>query len=159
MDRFDHKSVEKIVTELPTLAKKYDTPTFQFADASINASSSRFSAFCDSLAEKFPEIRWYAYAKIHGFTPELLRKAKRAGCFSLFWGMESAHQPTVELLGKRFRVENTHALIDCAADLGIKNYIHLMYNTPHETEADVEALIKLIERYIKSDMVVFLTQR
>ncbi len=159
VDRFDHKSVEKIITELPALAEKYGTRTFQFADASINAVPSRFSELCDRLRNDFSEIRWYAYARIHGFTPELLRKAKKAGCFSLFWGVESAHQPTVQLLGKRFHVEGMYELIDRAADLGIKNYIHLMYNSPHETQADVEAFIKLVERYIRSDMVVFLTQR
>ncbi|MEW6112059.1 MAG: hypothetical protein AB1664_08005, partial [Thermodesulfobacteriota bacterium] len=73
--------------------------------------------------------------------------------------LESAHQPTVELLGKRFQVERMYEVIDQAIELGIKNYIHIMYNTPHETEADAKAFIRLVERYIDSPMVVFLPGR
>ncbi|MDQ7782660.1 MAG: radical SAM protein [Desulfomonilaceae bacterium] len=159
VDRYDHKSVEKIVNEVKALAEKYGTHTFQFADASINGNPGRLAEVCDRLAQEFPEIRWYSYAKVNGFTRELLSKVKNAGCFALFWGVESAYQPTIRLLGKRFDVENLYALIDHSGTVGIKSYIHLIYNTPHESEHDVRALTGLIERYIDSDHVVFLPQR
>ena len=159
VDRYDHKSVEKIVSEVGALAEKYHTNTFQFADASINGNPALLTKACTQLAHQLPEIRWYSYAKVNGFSPELLSSVKKAGCFALFWGVESMHQPTIELLGKRFRVDRLYDLIDYSAALGIKNYIHLIYNTPHESEADVAALVRLVERYIHSDMVVFLPQR
>jgi len=159
VDRYDHKSVEKIVTEVMTLAEKYGTRTFQFADASINGNPGMLSDVCDRLAREFPEIKWYSYAKVNGFSRELLSKVKHAGCFALFWGVESAYQPTIRLLGKRFDVEKLYELIDYSVKLGIKSYIHLIYNTPRESEHDVKALMGLIERYIDSDHVVFLPQR
>ncbi|MFH1112585.1 MAG: B12-binding domain-containing radical SAM protein [Pseudomonadota bacterium] len=159
VDPYDHKSVEKIVTEVTALAEKYSTRTFQFADASINGNPRRLSDLCDRLAHEFPDLRWYSYAKVNGFTKGLLEKVKHAGCFALFWGVESAHQPTIRLLGKRFDIDDLYGLIDYSRSLGIKNYIHLIYNTPHESENDVRALMGLIERYIDSDNVVFLPQR
>lgn len=159
VDRYDLKSAEKTVSEVRTLADKYATDTFQFADASVNGSPRRLAELCDRLARDFPEIRWYSYAKVNGFTVELLKKVKRAGCFSLFWGVESAHQPTIRLLGKRFETEKMYDLIDASIGEGIKSYIHLIYNTPHESENDVAAFISLVERYIDSDLVVFLPQR
>jgi hypothetical protein len=104
-------------------------------------------------------MKWYSYAKVNGFTTELLEQVRRAGCFSLFWGIESAHQPTIHLLGKRFKLEQMHKLLDHAITIGITNYIHLMYNTPHESMDDVEAFMRLIDRYINSPNVVFLPQR
>jgi hypothetical protein len=159
VDRYDCKSVDKIVAEVRDLASKYETNTFQFADASINGSPARLSSLCDRLAQDFPEIRWYSYAKINGFHEPLLKKVKAAGCFSLFWGVESAHQPTIGLLGKRFRVEDMFHLLDASIDSGIKNYVHLMYNTPHESDEAVESLIRLVKRYMRCHMVVFLPQR
>lgn len=159
VDRYDHKSVGKIATEVMSLADEYQTHTFQFADASINGNPKRLGELCDRLAREFPSIRWYSYAKVNGFSKELLTRVKRGGCFALFWGVESVHQPTVQLLGKRFDVDRLHELIDHSAALGIKNYIHLIYNTPHESEQDITALIRLIERYIHDEMVVFLPQR
>lgn len=159
VDRYDTKSVDKIVGEVMGLAQTYRINAFQFADASINGNPRQLSDLCDKLPQEFPEIRWYSYAKVNGFSPELLRKVKAAGCFSLFWGVESAYQPTIKLLGKRFDVEDMYELIDEAIAVGIKNYIHLIYNAPHESEHDIAALKRLIERYIDSDMVVFLPQR
>ena len=89
----------------------------------------------------------------------MLEKARRAGCFALFWGVESANQPTVDLLGKGFRTENLHNILDGASDLGIKNYVHLMYNTPHESAEDIRYFGRLVEKYIDSDWVTFLPQR
>ena len=159
VDRYDCKSAGKIVSELIDLARKYQTNSFQFADASINGNPRLLSEVCDRLIESFPEIRWYAYARVREFSPELLRKAKKAGCFALFWGVESAHQPTVDLLGKRFRTEQLNDILDEASALGIKNYIHLMFNTPHESDQDLRHFVELVEKYIDSDWVTFLPQR
>ena len=43
--------------------------------------------------------------------------------------------------------------------VGIKNYVHLVYNAPHESEGDIISFIQLVERYINNDLVVFLPQR
>jgi hypothetical protein len=159
VDWYAVKPVEKVVSELISLSQLYQTNNFMFADASVNGSPRILERVCDELVRRFPDIRWYAYARVRGFDSRLLAKARDAGCFSLFWGLESAHQPTVELLGKRFQVERMYEVIDQAIELGIKNYIHIMYNTPHEAEADVKAFIRLVERYIDSPMVVFLPGR
>lgn len=159
VDRYDCKTVDKIVSEVMALARQYKTNTFQFADASINGHPRLLADLCDRLVHDFPEIRWYSYAKVNGFDSALLKKVKAAGCFSLFWGVESAHQPTIRMLGKRFQVDDMFRLLDEAVELGIKNYVHLIYNAPHESEADVESLIRLVERYKECDMVVFLPQR
>jgi len=159
VDRYAVKPVEKVVSELISLSQRYQTDNFMFADASINGSPRLLERVCDGLIRRFPDIRWYAYARVRGFDSRLLAKAREAGCFSLFWGLESAHQPTVELLGKRFRVERMFEVMDQAIELGIKNYVHIMYNTPHETDADIRAFMRLVDRYIDSPMVVFLPGR
>ncbi len=159
VDRYDCKSADKIVSELVGLAHKYQTNAFQFADASINGNPRLLAEVCDRLIESFPEIKWYAYARISGSSPEMLRKAKKAGCFALFWGVESAYQPTVDFLGKGFRTEHLHNTLDQASTLGIKNYIHFMFNTPHESEEDIRHFIGLVEKYVDSDWVTFLPQR
>ena len=130
-----------------------------FADACINGNPRLLSQLCERLRQELPSIGWYAYARVNGFSRELLNEVRRAGCFSLFWGVESNSQSTVDLLGKRFRIEKMHAVIEAAEALGIKSYIHLMYNTPHETMEDVARLIRFVERHIRSDRVVLLPQR
>ncbi len=159
VDPYDVKSIDKVIHELSTMSSLYRTRSFMFSDSAINGHPRMLSRLSERLAETLPDIQWYAYAKINGFSKELLDQVRRAGCFSLFWGVESASQATVDLLGKGFRVEKIYELLDHSIRLGIKNYIHFIYNTPHETRADVEALIALIDHYIDSDLVRFLPHR
>lgn len=159
VDRYDIKSGDKVVREIAELADTYGTVNFQLADASINGHPRRLHEICTRLSAEAPAIKWYSYAKVNGFSPQLLEQVKRAGCFSLFWGVESAYEPTIRLLGKRFTLKSLYELIDESIRLGIKNYIHLIYNTPRESTEDVLGLMGLIERYIDSDFVEFLPQR
>jgi radical SAM superfamily enzyme YgiQ (UPF0313 family) len=159
VDRYDYKSVEKVLRELTLLTTRYGTNNFQFADASINGNPRQLSEICRRLSSELPHIRWYSYGKVNGFSGDLLKNVKDAGCFALFWGVESGHQPTVKLLGKHFDVGEMYKLLDDAVAVGIKNYVHLIYNTPHESHETLDCFIQLVERYIDSDMVVFLPQR
>ncbi len=52
-----------------------------------------------------------------------------------------------------------HNILDGASELGIKNYVHLMYNTPHESAEDIRYFVRFVEKYIDSDWVTFLPQR
>ncbi|MDD5168892.1 MAG: radical SAM protein [Syntrophales bacterium] len=159
IDPFSAKPVDKIMKELYALAGRYGSKAFMFADSSINSDPALLLILCRRLAEELPEIAWYAYGRIKGFTPELLAAAKKAGCFSLFWGVESVHEPTVRLLGKGFKVHEMAATISHSIAMGINNHIHIMYNTPYETERDMAALIGFIERHIASDYVTFIPHR
>ncbi len=159
VDSYTYKSPSKVVSELACLSEKYHSTNFQFADASINGNPRQLSEVCNALKHSLPHIRWYAYAKVSGFDKNLLFKVKEAGCFSLFWGIESAYQPTINLLGKGFRVESMFELLDYSISIGITNFVHVMYNTPHESIKDIEALEALIDRYISCPKVVFLPQR
>jgi radical SAM superfamily enzyme YgiQ (UPF0313 family) len=159
VDRYDYKSVDKVLRELTLLTSRYGTNNFQFADASINGNPRQLSEICRRLSSELPDIRWYSYGKVNGFSSGLLREVKEAGCFALFWGVESGHQPTIKLLGKHFDVGEMYKLLNDAVAAGIKNYVHLIYNTPHESQETLDCFIQLVERYIDSDMVVFLPQR
>lgn len=159
VDSYDSKSPDKVVNEVVNLSQTYDTVAFQFADASINGNPGKLAEISSRFHDSFPQLRWYAYAKVNGFAKDLINLVRKAGCFSLFWGIESAHQPTIHLLGKRFNVADMYEIIDHAVAIGIKNYIHLIYNTPHESRQDVESFMRLVDRYINCSKVFFLPQR
>jgi radical SAM superfamily enzyme YgiQ (UPF0313 family) len=159
VDRYSTKSARKIVSELSLLSDRYRTKAFMFTDASVNGNESILSELCESIADTIPGAKWYAYARMEGCSPRMLERMRKAGCFSLFWGVESASPPTIRLLGKRFRVERMFEIIDASAALGIRNNIHLIYNTPHETIEDVKRFIGLVERYSDNEQVVFVPHR
>ena len=159
VDRFETKPLDKIVAELERLAEVYDSRDFIFCDASINADPDLLARLCRRLPEALAGMSWYAYARVGGFSRQLLELAARAGCFSLFWGVEAMHQPTVSLLGKGFKVERVRELLDQCRGLGIKSHVHLMYHTPHESLDDARALRDLAAPLLDSPWVEFALHR
>ncbi|MFH1057512.1 MAG: radical SAM protein [Pseudomonadota bacterium] len=159
VDEFGCKPPDKVVGELKTLAETYGSRDFVFCDASVNANPALLAQICRRLAAELPGMSWYAYARVSGFSAKLLALARRSGCFSLFWGVEAMHQPTVRLLGKGFRVQRVGQLLAQCQRLGIKSHLHLMYHTPNESLADALALRDLVEPLLDSPWVEFALHR
>ncbi|MBU2551293.1 MAG: radical SAM protein [Proteobacteria bacterium] len=159
VDPFSAKSKGKVAAELAELTARYGSKAVMFTDASVNALPEVFLDVCRLLARDLPGLRWYAYARVHGFTDRMAEAAAAAGCFALFFGVESAHPPTIRLLGKGFETPELFAALDAASGAGIKGVAHLMYNTPHETADDVSAFLRLVGRYDGNPLVEFMAQR
>jgi hypothetical protein len=159
VDGFESKPLEKIVTELERLARDYHSRDFMFCDASINADPALLAGLCRRLSKALPGMSWYAYARVQGFSRRLLWDARRAGCFSLFWGVDAMHQPTVRLLGKGFKVSRVPELLAECRELGIESHLHLMYHTPHESPEDARALRSLVEAWQDSPGIEFALHR
>jgi hypothetical protein len=159
VDRYDRKPVNRIANDLAALVDRYHTKNFMFTDASINGDPRMLAALCRRIGTELPGLNWYAYARVKGLTAALMDLMRQAGCFGLFWGVESVHSPTAAYLGKGFRVETVRPLVDAAIDLGLESHLHLLYNTPFETPADIAAITSLVERYVDHPLVEFLPHR
>ncbi len=159
VDTYTAKSPEKVATELEALTRRHGLRTVMFTDAAINADPPRFAATCRLLSRDLPDLRWYGYARVRGFTPPQALTAAESGCFALFFGAESAHPPTLRLLGKGFAPAELDTAIQAATQAGIKAVVHLMYNTPHESTQDLNAFLELTARFQGHPLVEFMAQR
>jgi len=156
---YDLKPPDKIIRELKFLSGKYESDYFMFSDSAINGNPGFLEKLCNEIIKCIPHIKWYAYGKVRGFTTDLLEHCRNAGCFALSWGVESISPETINLLNKNYNMDSLNSLLNKSISLGIKNYIHLMYNTPFETEKDIELLSEFIEKYGKYDNIIFSPMR
>lgn len=77
------------------------------------------------------------------YSRETLRKARDSGCVSLFFGGESACEPTQEMYGKP-RVEVLRATEKLCKEVDILSCWSFMVLNPRETDRDVDKLIDLL---------------
>ena len=159
VDQYSTKTPEKVASELTELTGRYESRNVMFTDASINAEPETFLKTCNMLASETPGLRWYAYARVRGFTRRMAEAAAAAGCFALFLGVESADPRTIKLLGKGFEPNELHRALEAASSAGIRSIAHLMFNTPWETREEVTAFLDLVERYDNDPLVEFMAQR
>ena len=70
-------------------------------------------------------------------TEELLRDVKRAGCRTIFWGVESFSEKVLKAIKKNTTVEDIWHTLRAAKAAGIENGVFTMIGNYQETEEDL----------------------
>jgi len=81
---------------------------------------------------------------------------KEAGCFLLFFGIDSGSDKILKIMNKGFTSEQASKTLKESSEAGIKNIIFLMPGYPHETVEDIiqtKEFIKKNKRYICSTFI------
>jgi len=138
------KSSEKVVRELQEMSERYGLSSFYFCESKINLSKPYLEELCARIADSSLGIRWAAIASVNNMDPGLLEKVRRAGCYSLSWGVESGSDRLLRSMRKGFRAEAAVEALRAASALGIFNTVNIMTGFPHETKEDVERTLSLI---------------
>ena len=108
----------------------------------------RIVAAIQGVYDLAPGLEFTLEANPGDVTAELLAGFRRAGVNRLSFGMQSAREAALRLLGRRHTHEETRRAVSLARDAGIQNVsVDLIYGLPGETlgdwVVDVEAALQL----------------
>jgi radical SAM superfamily enzyme YgiQ (UPF0313 family) len=80
--------VKHVLDDLETIQTQTKARFFRFRDQLL--SPSYLSQFAQGILDRRLNILWTCRARFEsGFTPELLRKLRQAGCVAIWFGLES----------------------------------------------------------------------
>ncbi len=84
-------------------------------------------------------LRWITQGRCSKkyITAELLNDAKRAGCHTIFWGVESFSQRVLDTIKKGTDVEDIWHTLRTARQVGFNNAVFLMVGNYTETDDDL----------------------
>lgn len=106
-------SPARVVAEIEHLIAQYGAKEITFWDDTMTVNKKWMYELCDRIIEKQLDIVWSCFAAINTITPELLAKMKRAGCWNIFYGIET----TDETLKQHIRIQKF------GSDLQVKEII------------------------------------
>jgi anaerobic magnesium-protoporphyrin IX monomethyl ester cyclase len=124
---------ERMVQELEHLVSNYGKKIFVFGDNTFNADLKRVEAFCDLLLEKKLDVLWSISLRADILTPEIARKMRRAGCYNVSIGIESANNDILKKIGKGTTIEKVTEGIKMLKDAGIEIMSQYVIGNPGET--------------------------
>jgi len=156
---YREKNLDKVVGEIVLLAKKYKSAYFHIVDSAINNNPGKLREFCVKLIEKGIPLRWHGYMRATGISRELLELMKKAGAFSLRWGIESGNTDILRYIGKGYTREQAIEALDAACEIGFKNTILMIIGEPYERIDHVKDSLSLLQRYIPREQVNYLVYR
>ena len=145
---FRYHSTKRVIEELEALVEKgYDG--FQFYDDIFTANQDRVSELCHAIIDKGWNIQWMCYTRTNTVSPELLALMRRAGCYMISYGVESADDELLRLIKKKLTVETTREGIRMTKTAGIQVAATFMLGLPTETPAQTQ---KSIDFAVENDI-------
>jgi len=142
-EKYRVRSPENVVQEMKSLYKDgirdlsfYD-PCF-----TLNMERAEKMKICDLMIKEKLKFNWCCQTRVDVVNEKLLKKMKKAGCTSIFYGIETGNDKLMEQLKKKIKFDQVKKSIDLTKAAKIKVYGGFMIGHPNETKEDFKQLVE-----------------
>lgn len=135
-------SPKRVVDEMEYLSTKYNSKGIYFINDNFTIKRKVTEEICDELVRRRLDMRWACDTRPDLINQELLNKMHRAGCETIWFGVESGSPRILERLNKRITLEQTQEAVKMCRKAGIQVACSFIMGVPGETISDMEASYK-----------------
>ena len=137
--RLRTRAPEKVVDEIEHLVTDYGVREIQIEDDNFTLNRRHTMAVCEELLRRNVKVNWSLPngVRIDRLDPELLKLMKRAGCYLMALGIESANQRILNMVSKDLDVKVVRQVVEWVAEAGIEAWGFFMIGFPTETREEV----------------------
>jgi radical SAM superfamily enzyme YgiQ (UPF0313 family) len=143
--------------EINFLKERYQVKNINFWDDLWGLDRKWTEEFCHRMIDEKIDISWSCERRVDTVDLEILKLMKAAGCYSIFYGVESFDQDCLNAINKGIKVEQAEEVLKLTKKAGIEvraNFIlGLLKETPVKVRAMVKRIIKLNPDYIKFNIL------
>lgn len=148
--RFRVKTPGRMLDEMRHIARHYGFRKFDLVHDMFTVDRKRVVAFCDEMLASGEGFRWACSARTDCVDDELLELMSRAGCMSVFFGVESGSPRMQRIIDKHLDVTKAKAMIDSAEKHGIEATVSLITGFPEEENADLRGTIDVYMHAVRT---------
>ncbi|MHC5077235.1 MAG: B12-binding domain-containing radical SAM protein, partial [Planctomycetota bacterium] len=137
-------SVDKVINDLTKLREVHNISSVYFLDSTFTLDREYIFELCKQMVAEKLNIEWFCSTRTDQVDEELLRWMKRAGCWTIAYGIESANKASLAILQKGGRVtpELQMRVAQLTRSIGIRVLASFIICLPGENELMVENTIK-----------------
>ena len=139
------KSPALVVRDIKNLLDKYPLKELIISDPAI--SPNQMMRISREIIKETIKVSWWCWTRLDKhFTKEIFELAKKAGCRSVSFGMESASQRLLDLVQKGVNLDTAKRVLKNCHEAGIEAQLQMMVGLPTETKEEaLETISFLIE--------------
>lgn len=139
-------SVARTLEELSILRKEYRKKEIEFLDDTFTLLKSRAIAITDEIRREGLDITWTASSRVDTFSQEVACAMKRAGAHTVYFGIESGSQKTLDFIGKGITPEKAEWAVRNAKRAGLHALGSFVIGFPEENAEEIETTIKFSKK-------------
>jgi len=148
------RSPKNVVEEIEYLIDEYKVKEISFWDDIWGLDRSWAVNVCNLLIEKKLDLTWSCESRVNLVDLEKLRLMKKAGCWNIFFGIETGNQDLLDLINKGTTLEQARNAVKWAKKAGIEVRANFMLALPGETPEKAMKTIKFAKE-LNADFVKF----
>jgi len=138
-----YNSPAYVIEEMDYLKKKYNIDFISFEDDNFLLSKERTVDICKRIIKNSLDVDWSCLGRANEVDEEVLPLMKKAGCKTIYIGIESGSPRILELLNKKIRIEDIRKGIELIRKYQINVMGSFILGLPTETKEDIEKTIDL----------------
>ncbi|MGD0282195.1 MAG: radical SAM protein [Dissulfurispiraceae bacterium] len=148
------KSVDRIMEEITFMREKFNVRSISFVDETISLNKEYFIEFCDRLSAKGWDLEWQAPTRVTSVDEDIVRAARKSGCYTLRLGIESGDDGILKKINKGISTVKSREAVGLCKKYGIKTVGYFIIGYPGETEETIKRTIAFAKS-IKPDYAIF----
>lgn len=142
------RSVSSVIAEIEHNIEKFKCESIAFLDETFTVDMRWAEEFFKSLIDRGlnKKISWSCSTRVTNMSLEFLKRMKEAGCYYIFFGIESANNDTLKRIKKNITVEQIRNAVKWTKQAGIIPVGAFIIGLPGDTEEHIFEDIKMAEQ-------------
>ncbi|MHC4595375.1 MAG: B12-binding domain-containing radical SAM protein, partial [Planctomycetota bacterium] len=139
------RSVESVISEIERNIEEFGCESIAFLDETFVLSKDWAEQFFSQLIYRGlnKKINWSCSMRVSNVSPELFQRMKEAGCYYIFFGIESASDATLKRIKKGITLPQIRNAVKWTKQAGITPIGAFIIGLPGDSEADILKSVEL----------------
>jgi len=134
-------SAHYVYSEMKLLKEKFGVKFITIEDDNFSLYKPRVEDICNKIIDNSLDIKWAISGRVNSLDDRLLRLMKKAGCETIYVGLESGTPRILELIQKNISKEEVNEGIRIIKRCGLKVVGSFILGIPSETKEEMEQTI------------------
>ena len=147
-------SAEYVLEEMKMLKTNYNAQQLLITDDTFTINHERLEKICRGMIDSRLRLIWFCFSQVNTVNKEILLMMKKAGCYNIGFGIESANEDILKKLGKSIKPEKAVETVKLARDIGMKTQAFYIFGTIGETKQQMKETIRF-SRKVGSTLAFF----
>src|SRR5208283_810642 len=139
-------SPQRVIDEIQDLKSKYGTKGLYFINDNFTLRKKETIELCNLMIKNKLDLEWVCDTRVDLVDQELLEKMSKAGCKTIWFGVESGSQKILQRIGRNTTLEQIENTFKLCRKNGIQTACSFMLGLPDETLKDMETSLKFAKK-------------
>lgn len=139
-------SPRRVVDEIQDLQSRYGTKGLYFINDNFTLRKNQTLELCNLMVKNKLDLEWVCDTRVDLVNQELLETMSKAGCKTIWFGVESGSQRVLQRIGRNTTLEQIENAFKLCRKNQIQTACSFMLGVPDETLKDMEASLKFAKK-------------